>query len=112
DPVERRLVGPAERPAADAHPHVRAAELLEEGARTLGEARQPLDRAHPARHFSQHRRLIARSRADLEHLLASRELQELCHERDDVRLGDRLLLADRERTISQPYIVALMTQLL
>src|SRR2546427_1078552 len=100
DPVERRLVRPPERPAANADPHVRVAELLEEGTGTLREARQPLDRAHAARQLGEHRRLVARARADLEHLLAPRELEELRHERDDVGLGDGLLLADRERVVT------------
>src|SRR5213592_3447648 len=100
DPVERRLVGPAERPAADADPHVRVAELLEERARTFGEARQPLDRAHAARELGEHRRLVAGAGADLERLLTPGELEELRHERDDVGLGDGLFLADRERVVA------------
>src|SRR5213594_2310047 len=38
-PIERRFVGPAERAAADADPHVLVAEPLEERARPLGQAR-------------------------------------------------------------------------
>src|SRR5438034_10289662 len=48
-PIERRLVGPAEGAAADAHPDVVVAEPLEEGAGALGQPGQPLDRADASR---------------------------------------------------------------
>ena len=52
-----------------------------------------------ARDPSEHRRLIAGARPDLEHLLAAFERQAFGHEGDDVGLGDRLSFADRQRMI-------------
>src|SRR5437867_2080698 len=100
DPIERRLVGPAERSAADAHPHVVVAEPLEQCARPLGQAGQPLDRADAPRQLRQHRGLIAGAGADLEDLFLTVQLEELRHEPDDVGLGDGLLFADRQRMVA------------
>src|SRR4029450_954431 len=100
DPVEGRLVRPAERAAAHADPDVVVAELLEQTPGPFGQARQPLDRANPSRELGQHRGLVAGARADLQDLLLAPELEELGHEPDDVGLGDRLLLADRQRMVA------------
>src|SRR2546426_4889111 len=48
DPGERRLVPPPQRPPANADPHLRVAQLLEEGTGTLREARPPPGPGHAA----------------------------------------------------------------
>src|SRR2546426_951359 len=54
DPGERRLVRPPERPAANADPPVRVAQLLAEGTGPLRRAPQPPDRAHAAHELLLH----------------------------------------------------------
>src|SRR5262249_8692640 len=100
DAIERGLVGPAERAAAQADPDVVVAELLEESPRALGQARKPLDRADSPGELGQHGRLVAGSGAHLQDLLLAAQLEQLGHEADDVGLRDRLLLADRQRMIA------------
>src|SRR5207253_1429549 len=100
DPIEGRLVGPAERAAADADPHVVVAELLEERSGALGQARQALDGADAAGELGQHGGLIPGAGSDLQDLFRAAQLEQLRHEPDDVRLGDRLLLADRQRMVA------------
>src|SRR5438552_5181489 len=71
DPVERRLVGPAERAAANPHPYVAIAEPLDHGACALRQTRKPLHRADAPCELGEDRRLIPGAGADLEHLLAT-----------------------------------------
>ena len=52
-----------------------------------------------AAEMRQHRGLVARASADLQHLMALVELELLGHEGDDVRLGDGLAAFDGERDI-------------
>ncbi len=47
----------------------------------------------------QDRGLVARAGADLEHLRLRRQLQQLGHQRHDVRLRDRLAVADGQRRV-------------
>src|SRR5262249_39088650 len=56
-------------------------------------------RIDPARQPREHCRLIARAGADLEHLVARRQLECLGHHGDDLRLAYGLALADRQRLV-------------
>ena len=56
----------------------------------LRELGHPLDRVHLAGELRQHRRLVARPGADVEHALAAAEGQRLADAGDHVRLRDRL----------------------
>src|SRR5207247_1656682 len=47
----------------------------------------------------EHGRLVAGARADLQHLFLPRQPEQRRHERHDVRLRDRLPLADRQRMV-------------
>ena len=58
-----------------------------------------LDGIDPAAEIGQHRGLVARTGADLQHLVALVELELLGHEGDDVRLGDGLAAIDRQRDV-------------
>ena len=58
-----------------------------------------LDGAHPRRHLGQDRRGVARPGPDLEHLVLGPGVGELSHQRDDVRLRDGLIRADRQRAV-------------
>ena len=76
--------------------HARALNVL---ARLLEQRRNPLDREHLRHEMREQHRLIARARADLEHALLARELQQLEIARVHPRLRDRLPVADRQRRV-------------
>ena len=99
DRVERRAVGRAEAAVADSHLDGAVPGQLERPPRAGGQHGDPLDRDDPAGELVEHRRRVAGAGADVEHALAAVELEELAHRRDDERLGDRLVLADRERRV-------------
>src|SRR6266550_7371648 len=99
DRRERGLVREAERPVADVDLHPVVAGRGEVLARLLSELGDALDRVHLVRELSQHSRLVARSAADVEHLLASGQPERLGDPRDHVRLRDRLPVADRKRGV-------------
>ena len=79
---------------------MRVPEPLETLARGVGERGVALDRDHLAHELREHRRLIARAGADLEDAMLGARREELGHAGDDVRLRDRLPLADRQRVIA------------
>ena len=62
--------------------------------RESARAGDPLDRHDLGGELVEHRGRVARARADVEHPLGPPEPEELAHGGDDVRLRDRLLLAD------------------
>jgi len=99
DRIEGRGLGPAQVAVPRAHLDVGVAEALQEGRRLLGERRHDLDRVDARGDLGQDRGLIAGAGADLEHGLAALEAQRLRHEADDVRLRDRLPVADGHRVI-------------
>src|SRR5438034_6589404 len=96
DAIEGSLVGPAHGAVRRTHPHIARPDRLESLARAGGEPGNALDGAHPRGHPREHGRLIAAARPDLQHLLPSRQLQDLRHARHHERLGARLTLADGE----------------
>ena len=59
----------------------------------------PLDGEHLLGDAAHHRGGVARSGADFEHPVARRHIGRLDHQRDDIGLADRLLLADRQRAV-------------
>ena len=99
DRVERRLLGKPARPVADDDVHVFDAGGGEVAPRLLGELGLALDAPHLAREVSQDGRVIARARADVEHLLVPGQLQQLAHPRDHHGLRDGLARADRQRGV-------------
>ena len=68
-------------------------------ARLVGEAGLPVDRGHRAAELREDRRLVARSRADVEDPVAGPHREQLGHPGDDVRLADRLAGADGQRAV-------------
>ena len=99
DRVERRPVGSPEPAVADPDLDRGVTGLLERGARPDGERLETLDRGHVRGELVEHGGRVARARADVEHALGAVELEQRAHLRDDVRLRDRLALADRERRV-------------
>ena len=74
DRSEGRVLRDAASAVADVELHaVPVAGRREVRARSLGERRDPLDRVHLAGEFGEHRGLVARAGADVEHALARRE---------------------------------------
>jgi hypothetical protein len=59
----------------------------------------PLDAVDATRQPRQHRRLVARAGADLQHLVARLHLQRLRHQGHHLRLAQRLPEADRQRAV-------------
>src|SRR3972149_5547062 len=55
------------------------------------------DRIHVFHEHTEHCRLVAGSGSHLEHAMPGSDVQRLGHERDDIRLGDGLTVADRQR---------------
>ena len=58
-----------------------------------------LDGIDGAREAREHRGLIARPGADFENFLGTRELGDLAHQSDHVRLRNSLRVADRQRAV-------------
>src|SRR5207248_99030 len=73
DRAERRALEQAARPVADVDVDVRVAGRREVRARRLGELRDPLDRVDLARQLGEHRGLVTRAGADVEHAFAALE---------------------------------------
>ena len=63
------------------------------------ERRDAFDRVDVAAQPGEHRRLVARAGADLEHPCTAIDFQRLGHDRDRRRMGDGLPVADRQRPI-------------
>src|SRR5690606_32541016 len=105
DPVERRRGLVAGAPVSLDHvdpslfENPLLAKVIEDTASALRERFANLDRVHLAREPAEERRLVARARADLEHLLVAAKLEKLEHSRDDRRLRRRLAFGDRERAV-------------
>jgi hypothetical protein len=81
------------------HANIAVTEPTEALARLGGQRLDPLgavDALHQAR---QHRRLVARAGAHLEHLVAVPDLEQIRHQRNDVGLRDRLPVPDRKRAV-------------
>ena len=99
DRVVRCVLRPAERAVAAEHVDVGVAEPREPLAGRSRERLEALDGVDLAREPAQDGRRIARARADLEDALTASKPERLDRQRDDVRLRDRLVVADRERRV-------------
>jgi len=108
DHVEGAFFGPSAIAVAAAQAHVLIAEAVEILPRALGDRGNDLDREHRARDLVEHRRLIARAGSDLEHLLAALQPARLGHERDDVGLGNGLVVPDGQRAVAIRGIAQLL----
>ena len=69
------------------------------GLNGRGQTRHALDRDHLASELREHRSLVPRAGADVEHLLTAPERERLADPRDHVGLRDRLAVADRQRGV-------------
>ena len=99
DGVERRLLGPTEMAVTVPDLDAGIALVLEALPRRPGKLLDDFDCEDVRRQVSEDRRLIAGAAADLQDLPGGWQLQMLGHQRDDVRLGDRLPVADRKRRV-------------
>ncbi len=97
--IEWRKIRPAERAVAVPEVDVGMAGIRQGGGGLLGELRDPLDGVDVACDLGENRCCIAGARADLQHGLAALELQGLDHERDDIRLGNRLARTNGQRHV-------------
>ena len=69
DRIEGRGFGPALVAIADSHLHILGAEPVQHLARARAEWRDDLDRVHLRHALGEHRRLVPRARANLQHAL-------------------------------------------
>ncbi len=99
DGVEGRVLGPPERPVAVQHLHVAIAEPLQSLARLGRQRCPPLDGEDLLGDPAEHRRRVARAGSDFQHPFVPLEAQRFGRERDDVGLGDRLILPDGKRRV-------------
>src|SRR5438046_2170690 len=76
------------------------AELGEHDTRAVRERGVPFDGHDIVRELCEHRGLISRPRAHLEHVMRRVDVQKLGHPRDDIWLRDRLTLRNSERVIA------------
>jgi hypothetical protein len=66
---------------------------------SLREFIDDLDAVNPSDQFGEHRRLIAETGTDFEDHVVGLGLKQVRHHRDDQRLRDRLVEADRQRPV-------------
>jgi hypothetical protein len=81
------------------HEDVAHAEVVEGRAGAPGQEGDPLDRRDRRGQAREHRGLVAGAGPDLEHRLATAQLERLGHEGDDARRRDRLPVADGQRDV-------------
>ncbi len=96
DGFEGGFFRPALRPVADPIVDVRVAQPVEDPPGPLGQRPDDLDRPDLAGDLGQDGRLVAGPGPDLEDLLPSPQAERLGHVGDDVGLGDRLAVPDRQ----------------
>src|SRR3990172_9271251 len=99
DSVEGRDLGQATVAVTGDDGYVVVAVRLERFFRPLGERWEDLDRVHVARQPGENRRLVAGAGPDLQDPVFRLRVEKLRHDRHDVRLRDRLFLADGERMV-------------
>ena len=99
DRVIRCVIGPTSRSVGMQHVHIRIAELGQHRSSLFGELADALDRINIASNSRQNGRGVTRAGADLQHLFTAFERQSLGHQRDDIRLRDRLIFCDRQRRV-------------
>ena len=99
DGLVGRMLRPAPGAVADARLDVGIAEPAQALGRRPGQLGHHLDAIDPGRQLRQDRRLIAAAGADFEHPVVRTRRRHVGHDRHDVRLGDRLAMADRLRPV-------------
>lgn len=99
DSIVRRRSRPSFRAVGDNDGDVGYRQVVEHRARAIGEPRVPFDGNHVVGKPRKNRRLIPRSRPDLEHVIAGLNAKCLRHHRDHVRLRDGLPFANGQGTI-------------
>ena len=99
DGVERGLFLPTEIAVTVADAAFGETGLFQAAERFLIKRPDDLDGVNVGRDFEENSGLVAAAGADLEDFLAGFDLEQFGHQRDDVRLADRLAVADRQRLI-------------
>ena len=99
DPVVRRVLRPSVIAVADTDGDIGITETRQRLGRPGAELGQDLDGIDLAGEHRQHGGLVAGARADLQHAVARLHLEQVRHQRDDERLGDRLPETDVERAV-------------
>jgi hypothetical protein len=90
------MLGPSEVAVARANRDVAVAEVGQRFACSCRKRRDNLDRVHAVGEHAEHRGLVARPRANLQHAMVRLDVQRLCHEGNDVGLGDGLVVPYRQ----------------
>ena len=98
--IERGVFRPAEGSIADQLVHSPVTKLRQKLGRSVGKLGDALDRIDLAAELCEHGGLVAATGADLEDSIARGCAEKLGHQRDDVRLRDRLPVPERQREIS------------
>src|ERR1700690_1768089 len=93
------MLPPAERAIAATDVDIGEAEAQESLLGRLGEGGNPLDRVDLGRDTTQKSGRVPRASPHFEDPLAAVQAELLNRERDDIRLGDRLPFADRQRRV-------------
>ena len=99
DRVVRRVLGPAERAVAMEHRDVRESETGKPLGRDACQLLVPLDGVDLVSDPAENRRRVTRPRPHLQHTITGAERRRRRHQRDDVRLRDRLPALDRQGRI-------------
>ena len=98
-----RVIGGGLEPAlgsiSDMDENIRDSQIGKRVGGAVSQSRDQLDRVHFRREMGENRRLIARSRSNLEHAFPAGQFEQPDHIRDDERLRDRLTVTDSMRTI-------------
>src|SRR5262245_53579912 len=97
--VERRVLGPAMIAVAYPELDIGAALPLQSLLRLPRELFDDLDAVHLASQLREHGGVITQPRADLEDGVAGADVEQVGHQRDNERLRDRLVEADRKRDV-------------
>src|SRR5262245_30592577 len=95
--VEGGVLGPAVIAVAYPELDIGAALPLQSLLRLLGELFDHLDAVDLGGQLREHRGVIAQAGADLEHGVTGADVEQVGHQRDNERLRDRLVEADRKR---------------
>ena len=99
DSVERLEFRPARITIPDPRVHVAVSQRIEQRPGPPGQLWDDFNRIDVARQLGQDRGLVAGSGPDLEHRVPGRYIQRFGHVRHDVRLRDRLAVADGQRAV-------------
>ncbi len=99
DLVERGVLGPAVIAVADFDLDIAHAVPVEPLLRLARELFNDFDAVDLACELTENRGLVAETGSDLEHHIIRREIEQICHERNNERLRDGFFESDRKRNI-------------